>query len=72
MKQLAAVLLRQYVDIHWCEDAEKFTLPEAPSHVRIWVHLWVISKASVQTFNGTNFYIATATIYIFISEKIDI
>ena len=39
MKQLAAVLLRQYVDIHWCEDAEKFSLPETPAHVCIFSYL---------------------------------
>ena len=39
MKQLAAVLLRQYVDVHWCEDAEKFSLPETPAHVCICSYL---------------------------------
>ena len=33
LKQLAAVLLRQYVDAHWSELSEKFTPPETPTHV---------------------------------------
>lgn len=33
MKQMAAVLLRQYVDVHWSEDALKYSPPETPAHV---------------------------------------
>ncbi len=28
-RQMTAVLLKQYVDIHWTPDAEKFVSPEA-------------------------------------------
>ena len=35
LKQLAAVLLRQYVDTHWSELSEKFTPPETPTHVSL-------------------------------------
>ena len=35
IKQLAAVLLRQYVDTHWSELSEKFSPPETPNHVSI-------------------------------------
>lgn len=33
VKQLAAVMLRQYVDSHWTEEAERFCGPEPPPHV---------------------------------------
>ena len=36
LKQLAAVLLRQYVDTHWSELSEKFTPPETPTHVSLY------------------------------------
>jgi len=32
-RQLAAVLLKQYVDTHWSIHSEKFTPPEVTNHV---------------------------------------
>ena len=29
LRQMAGVLLEQYVDVHWCTDADKFKEPEA-------------------------------------------
>ena len=33
IRQLASVLLRQYVEAHWCQHAEKFRLPETVENV---------------------------------------
>jgi len=33
VRQLAAVMLKKYVDLHWCAEAEKFQPPEATPQV---------------------------------------
>lgn len=35
IRQLSSVLLRQYVDAHWCKHSEKFRDPETPEHVMV-------------------------------------
>ncbi|CAL4085549.1 unnamed protein product, partial [Meganyctiphanes norvegica] len=34
IRQLASVLLKQYVEAHWCQDSEKFRVPECPEYAK--------------------------------------
>ncbi|XP_063612464.1 importin-9-like isoform X2 [Penaeus indicus] len=34
IRQLASVLLKQYVEAHWCTDSEKFRVPECPEYAK--------------------------------------
>jgi len=34
VRQLAAVLLKQYIDVHWSQDTEKFRHPETPQSAK--------------------------------------
>lgn len=35
MRQLASVLLKQYVETHWCSYSEKFRPPETTEHAKV-------------------------------------
>jgi hypothetical protein len=35
VRQLASVLLKQYVETHWCSYSEKFQSPEATEHAKV-------------------------------------
>ena len=35
IRQLASVLLKQYVEVHWCQQSEKFRDPETSPCVSI-------------------------------------
>ena len=41
IRQLASVLLKQYVQSHWCEHSEKFRAPEASQAVSFTWHLLI-------------------------------
>ena len=49
VRQMAALLLKQYVDTHWCEDAEKFRPPEATPQAKAMIrkHLPMGLKESI-------------------------
>ena len=35
VRQLASVLLKQYIDTHWCTESARFRYPEAPAQVGV-------------------------------------
>lgn len=35
VRQLASVLLKQYVETHWCNYSEKFRSPETTEHAKV-------------------------------------
>ena len=39
IRQLASVLLKQYVEAHWCQDTDKFRPPETSQQVNILLHV---------------------------------
>lgn len=48
IRQLAAVLLKQFIESHWSVNREKFEEPEIASDVKIRIRTMLISGASSQ------------------------
>ncbi|XP_018331557.1 importin-9 isoform X2 [Agrilus planipennis] len=52
-RQMAAVLLRQYVHIHWCKDEKEFLLPVVSDYVKDKIRALLPSGLSVAVIQNT-------------------